>query len=367
MGIAKPSQLTWSDETRATRLQDSFHTGTSCKQRHDLVEFDVRPISFSIPNELITEQTDLGRKHKVLAHIIPGQSETYDYANQTAYYNAYTESFFGVTFKKAGWDCLRHYEILAAGCLPYMPDVENLPLGTMFRWPRDVLKDVVGSSGVNHSIVHAVINGQESISQVNTYPNLRQIDRDQYRLMLDKLRNHMKRHLTTTAMAGYLMSFAPAGHKQVLFLGSPSLETHYPDYQAETLFHGLRLLYGNRVTDIPKRSWMYGASVDLQDDLYGRGYSYAYLLDDLVVQRDDFETRLSSRIYSLVIFAVMHHGRHPLIDVVREHYSPQNVFFVDGSDSGAAETNALYAEVCGVVGVCFRRELVCNAKLNGSV
>ena len=36
-------------------------------------------------------------------------------------------SLFALTFKKAGWDCLRHLEILSAGCLPLFTDIVNCP------------------------------------------------------------------------------------------------------------------------------------------------------------------------------------------------------------------------------------------------
>jgi hypothetical protein len=35
-------------------------------------------------------------------------------------------SYFAFTHKRGGWDCMRHYEILASGCVPYMADIQTL-------------------------------------------------------------------------------------------------------------------------------------------------------------------------------------------------------------------------------------------------
>ena len=36
-------------------------------------------------------------------------------------------SRFGVTTKKSGWDCMRHYELAASGCVPCFRDLEEKP------------------------------------------------------------------------------------------------------------------------------------------------------------------------------------------------------------------------------------------------
>ena len=66
------------------------------------------PISFSMPPEKIVEK--IPEKTRVVAHIIPGNSSTYIYDSEESYYQGYKESFFGITMKKGGWDCMRHYD-----------------------------------------------------------------------------------------------------------------------------------------------------------------------------------------------------------------------------------------------------------------
>lgn len=74
----------------------------------------VYPITFSIPSTKITNQPL--HKVKIMSSLMPGKPDTYIYANETDYYNEYKSSMFALTHKKAGWNCMRHYEILANGC-----------------------------------------------------------------------------------------------------------------------------------------------------------------------------------------------------------------------------------------------------------
>ena len=49
------------------------------------------------------------------AFLIPGRGETYIYQTEPEYYENYQRAYFALTCKKGGWDCMRHYEILASG------------------------------------------------------------------------------------------------------------------------------------------------------------------------------------------------------------------------------------------------------------
>ena len=98
---------------------------------------NVFPISFGIPKEKLINV--IKQKEKILAHIIPGDISTYIYDNENDYYNDYAISYFGKTTKKAGWDCLRHYEIIANGCIPYFPDLSECPKETMVSFPKSIV------------------------------------------------------------------------------------------------------------------------------------------------------------------------------------------------------------------------------------
>ena len=42
-------------------------------------------------------------------------------------------------FPRFGWDCLRHYEILAAGSLPFFAELTSLPVCIAAQLPRPLL------------------------------------------------------------------------------------------------------------------------------------------------------------------------------------------------------------------------------------
>eukprot|EP00754_Rhynchopus_humris_P015468 Rhum_TRINITY_DN14441_c4_g2::Rhum_TRINITY_DN14441_c4_g2_i1::g.89281::m.89281 len=90
------------------------------------------PIQFSVPSSRF--HTSIGWKRHGkggdFAASIPGNRDTYKHLSNRAgksvdaapnddYFNEYRHSYYCVTRKKKGWDCLRHYEILATGCVPY--------------------------------------------------------------------------------------------------------------------------------------------------------------------------------------------------------------------------------------------------------
>ena len=74
-------------------------------------------------------------KKLILAHNDPRDRSTYIYQAEKEYYRQYSRSLFAFTMKKAGWDCMRHYEILASNSVPYFWGIENKPSTIMHNWP----------------------------------------------------------------------------------------------------------------------------------------------------------------------------------------------------------------------------------------
>lgn len=106
------------------------------------LDFDhprVFPISFAIP----TQKVNLNKtKTKEVAFIDPRNRSTYIYKNEKDYYKDYQDSCLAVTMKKAGWDCMRHYEILANGCLPVFLGIEHCPAQTMVSFPKGLCAEI---------------------------------------------------------------------------------------------------------------------------------------------------------------------------------------------------------------------------------
>jgi len=100
---------------------------------------NLKPISFCLPpNRLpfITNGYDyIPKKTILLAPCDPRLRETYVFNTQDSYYLQYQSSLFAATTKKGGWDCLRHYEVLANHCIPYFPGIQRKHHLTMASYP----------------------------------------------------------------------------------------------------------------------------------------------------------------------------------------------------------------------------------------
>jgi hypothetical protein len=102
---------------------------------------NILPISFAIPKEKLT--TGISRADKTSlfpAHIVDEELRTHDdvaryakndssvaliFDDETDYYQNLQHSKFGITTKRGGWDCLRHYEIAANGAVMCFRDLDK--------------------------------------------------------------------------------------------------------------------------------------------------------------------------------------------------------------------------------------------------
>jgi hypothetical protein len=136
------------------------------------------PITFGIP----TCKLALPNKNKTqdYATCIPGQPETYIFQDEKSYYEDYQKSYYGVTMKKAGWDAMRHYEILGNYCLPYFVDLEDCPQDTLANLPKDLL-----------------LEGKKLAEN---------FDNSKYFTILDEVFDYTAKNLTTENIANYIIS-----------------------------------------------------------------------------------------------------------------------------------------------------------------
>jgi hypothetical protein len=94
----------------------------------------IHPFSFSIPAEKIVttghDKVKLFPDHIVDAEIRSRLGLTgteYTFSSEEDYYDDLRKSRYGITTKRGGWDCLRHYEIAASGCVPCFRDLDKKP------------------------------------------------------------------------------------------------------------------------------------------------------------------------------------------------------------------------------------------------
>jgi len=261
------------------------------------------PIGFSIPACKIVDKVP--EKTRETAIIIPGDFSTYIYQDEESYYKGYQESWFGITKKKSGWDCLRHYEILANGCIPMFEGLENCPPKIMTHFPKElVLK-------ANQDLVNKA-------------------------LYAEQLLNYTREHLTTKAMASYVLKMCnKESIKSVLYLSGEDAWGLYVDYLRCLTLHGFKELFGAQCHDYPKVPHLYKDYPGDRNQLYGKGFSCSYLLDSTKDRNDELDKTVLEDIrqhkYDLIIYGSIHRG-HPFIDTVTWEYHPTQVVFFCGED-----------------------------------
>lgn len=113
------------------------------REIHYPYQINLFPISFAIPTCKVNFNKN---KTRNMAFITPLDLSTYIYDKESDYYNDYSQSRFGITCRKGGWDCMRHYEILANGCLPVFIDINELTCPypkILTTFPQDLCREVL--------------------------------------------------------------------------------------------------------------------------------------------------------------------------------------------------------------------------------
>lgn len=268
------------------------------------------PMQFSIPESKIVKE--IPHKDKDFAFIIPGNLSTYIYKLESDYYKDYQRSYFAITCKKAGWDALRHYEILANGCIPYFVDIDNCPSNTMCFLPKKLIKEAMNLEGVSYlHIDHTKFN------------------RTRYYEILHQLLEHTRKRLTTRSMASYLLKTVKySGAGNILYL---SYDTS-PDYQRCLTLIGLKEIFPNTVVDFPKIEHIYTSYAGDVPRLYGKGMTYSKVVDDLPINRDNIEQRIKNKEFDLIIYGSVHRGLL-FHDLVTQAYAADKVIYMCGEDA----------------------------------
>ncbi len=94
----------------------------------------LRTIAFSIPAEKIVSEPPAKSKEfprhivdlDVAAHV-SDSATTHVFDSEADYYADLRAARWGITTKRAGWDCIRHYEIAANGAVPAFRDLDRKP------------------------------------------------------------------------------------------------------------------------------------------------------------------------------------------------------------------------------------------------
>jgi hypothetical protein len=288
----------------------------------------IYPISFSIPECKIVKA--IPPKTQLLATNIPEKKETYIFPTEAEYYKDYQRSVFAITHKKAGWDCLRHYEILANGCIPYFTDLEKCPEEMLTLFPKSLVKEAM-----------------EAAARPNFDANYH----------IQQLLEYTRKHLTTEAMARYILeTTSNQAAKSVLFISGDD----YPDYLRCLTLHGFKSLFKQECHDVNIIPHLYDTfPVTDISSLYGGGFSYSRTLSYTEMRDDSRDITLMNDIlnhrYDIIIFGSVHRGT-PCFDLITQVYPPEKIIYLCGEDGHTTD------EVCLVKALnqfspCFMREI----------
>ena len=380
----------------------------------------MHPISFSLPAHYM--RGGVPAKAQALSSVVPGSPNTYKFkalpwhtaqelgSLEREYYADMERSFFGLTWKKGGWDCLRHLELLASGCLPLFTDIASAPRGALGLYPRRVMEHLLKFPGLR---LAGVPGQQPSASGRNVSFDLAPTDSSLYFVANAALLDYARRHLTTVAMAKYMlskmgvrapycsirnevkneidgfsaphMSYTATKSRRRSRMHARSMTSLFPtdcsrpltvlfltvnqrdnDYMADTIMHGLKELLGHdNVIDHHRRTVMY-ATPDLLLEAdrapsrvreYGSGFSYAFTLPALNVSdyhAGAIREAIAAKTYDLVVFGMIHRGIPPFFEDVCAAFPRTRVAAVHGHDPPPSNADLeRYAECAGHI---FARE-----------
>ena len=213
-----------------------------CHDRHGLW-----PISFSFPDAWSGRTLE---PERLLSPITPGFP--YSFTDPEEYLRSYGTAQWGITHRKAGWDCFRHVEILASGAVPLMIDAADIPRYSMVHYPKRAMADAA-------ALARARGGAPDSASRA-------------------AFQSFFDRHLTCESMARYLIEVSGLeGAERILFVDEQ--HPHSSDYQSTLTLVGLKRLRGPAVVPMFPAPWLYSDFPGEVGHLYGRGFGYSRSLD----------------------------------------------------------------------------------------
>ena len=311
----------------------------------------IHPLSYCVPDENIVDFHSIkDKKHIIISDIIPGDNLTYRFGpdDEKEYNEHYQESFFAYTNKKGGWDCLRHYEILANGCIPIFKNLDNSPKYTLTTLPKDLI----------------IETNQKLLPYKNNYKEV-------YYEYAYKIIEHVKNNCSTSATAKYFLEKM----RHIQNIKNVLLITCHKDvnYTRELFWIGMKRhiqsLKGVAV-EYPKIDFLYNTYSENKKNLYGYGFNYAKkLTDDYTFSNDEIIEKIKNHFWDVVIYGKIGPDEllegsmpHlPLWDHVYNNYKKDQIVFLYGGDECIDLTydNKYSRHILhhGQFGHCFVREL----------
>ena len=279
---------------------------------------DIECLSYSIPEELIVSSYEVAEKLDAVSPLVPGDATDYAFGlgQEADYYAMYKSSRFALTQKKGGWDCLRHYEILANGSIPIFEELDKCPLDTMTSFPKTLLANA----------------SKDLLPWYNTEDQQRKYVEHRSALL-----DHVRTHCSCSAVAKNMLSRIPSIPTKILMLtGHKGV-----NYTRELTWIGIK-----RTVDIavewPPIDYLYD-SYSQDAPLYGNGYTYSRRLPEslrVALSESEVIQSIKEKRWDLIIYGKVGPDEGvegslpnlPLWEHVFKRYSRDEIAFFYGGD-----------------------------------
>ena len=323
---------------------------------------NIFPLSYSIPDEkIIDDEEGIITKSILLSPELSNNNNNkykYNATQEKEYYQQYRDAYFAITKKKGGWDCLRHYEILANGCIPLFENLENCPKNTLTTLPKTELIDIIKQRDF-------FLNNQWSYQEKYIYS-----------MYHKKIMDNFREKCTTSANTKYLLSkLSKSADKiqNVLMLCCDS----GVNYLRELSWIGIKRWICEKngiAVEYPKLSYLYEDYPDeKKKELYGNGFTYSKCLSiDTYTDMDDseIEKSIENKKWDLIIYGKtgpdeLVLGSIPFLPFWKKvslHYNKNDIIFLYGGDEcfdlKKEDRYTKHLLEHAKYGTCFVRELV---------
>lgn len=206
--------------------------------------YGVFPLNFSFPSLRVNTMSVEPRPH-FLSTTYPGTPHSF--TTWEDYLEEYRGAYFALSTKKGGWDTFRHLEILFSGTIPLMPRLGHSHPFALAHYPKRLLT----------SILDSLVADGPAVPDDATREFLSQWAQD---------------HLTTHAMASYLVAVSGMDTDRVLF-ADRSLASR-TDYLSAFTLIGLSEVLGHQVVAAFEPSYLFEDYSGDTAKFYGKGFGY---------------------------------------------------------------------------------------------
>lgn len=295
----------------------------------------VYPIQFAFPETKLFSLDDTRKTVGFAQQNCFSGKKNYSFTCEQAYYEQYKRAYFGITAKKIGWDCLRHYEILAAGCVPYFIDIDDCPKHALARWPKDLLKQVHELPGLPPLAEVELYSRKKQLAKLAIQWD--QFDHEKYQALRAQLLAYFREHLTTRALADVFLK-AIGRPKHVVYCFGIS-KHYFAEYMRDIMLTALAKSPDVKLSVYPNPVWLLdNCPQQMTVHLYGRGFTTTRTLSAADYDPIDLETLkfyLSSpgEDMAIVSSTSSNEGFEALPDELQQLLKDRrDVVWIDGSD-----------------------------------